>query len=443
MLDTGRLERAYAALCACGSVMVRAISEDQVLDALCRTLVDIGGYRMAWVGYAQQDAEHSVVVRAAAGVEVEYLCTIRISWADDAFGRGPTGVAIRSGAPHVNRDARSNPSYEPWRESALRHGFLSSIALPLKLEGKTFGALTVYAGQPEIFDAEERTFLVRCAEDLSFAIGALRAREALGLKEQQLRQVAKMEVISRLTSGIVHDFNNLLSVVQASGAELAEVLPDGSDARHLAETIIDASRRATDLSRRVLSLGRAGTLGARVQPLGPLLAAVQPLIERILGGAISVEVACEPDVDPVEIESGHLEQILLNLAINARDAMPEGGRLSFSISNAVATPESAVPDGRRLRRAVELRVSDSGTGMSSEVVAKLFQPFFTTKPVGQGTGLGLMVVGGIVEHYGGLIAVESTVGVGTDFRLFFRSASPGQDDATAGRWIDTPSPGYW
>jgi GAF domain-containing protein len=143
--------------------MVRAISENQLLDAVTGILVDVGGYRMAWVGYAEAVPGRPVVARAAAGVNQDYLETVRISWADDPRGRGPTGLAIRTGEVCVNRDSRWEPDYEPWRESALRNGFASSIALPLRLDGSVFGALSVYATTPDAFDSEERTLLERFA----------------------------------------------------------------------------------------------------------------------------------------------------------------------------------------------------------------------------------------------------------------------------------------
>lgn len=429
MESVGRLERAYAALCACGSAMVRAISENQLLDAVTGILVDVGGYRMVWVGYAEAGPGRPVVARAAAGVNQDYLETVRISWADDPRGRGPTGLAIRTGEVCVNRDSRWEPDYEPWRESALRNGFASSIALPLRLDGSVFGALSVYATTPDAFDSEERTLLERFAEDVAFAIGALRARAALQHRDRQLQQAATMAVVGQLASGVIHDFNNLLAVARTCGSELVTLLPPGSPGRPLAEDIVQAVKRATELSDRMLTLTRVSAPTVRAQAPGPILRGLLPLIVRAVGRDITTEVSIAPDVGPIEIDRSHLEQVLLNLAINARDAMPRGGRLFLGLADAGAIPATAVPANRTLGRAVELEVRDAGVGMSGEVTAQLFQPFFTTKPEGRGTGLGLSVVWGIVEHYGGQIAVESAVGTGTTFRIFFPLARPASGES--------------
>jgi len=419
-----RLERAYGALCACNSAMVRAISEQQLLDALCQLLVTRGGYRMAWVGYAEACPDREVQVRSVAGANDGYLDEARITWAEDAQGSGPTGIAVRTGQPHLNRDSRLEGHFAPWRERALRHGFASSIAVPLQLQGSTFGALSVYSGVVDAFDAEERSLLLRLAEDLAFAIGAMRARQAVLVKDEQLRRAARMEVVGQLTSGIVHDFQNLLMVVQTCGTELVGSLPPASPQVALAEDIVEAARRAEELTRRLLTLARARPPSSRVQPLGAIVKGLEPLLRRVLGRRIELLVSLVPDPGSVDIDAGHLEQVLLNLAVNARDAMRGGGHLVLALSPAGAIPASAVPPGRTLAHGLELQVRDSGTGIAPEVVAHIFEPFFTTKPEGEGTGLGLAVVSNIVEHYGGCVAVESLLGVGTTFRLFFPTAEP-------------------
>jgi signal transduction histidine kinase len=414
-----RLARAYGALCACNSALVRAISEQQLLDALCRLLVTRGGYRMAWVGYSNADASQEVEVRAVAGANEGYLDEARITWAEDASGDGPTGTAIRTGQVGLNRDSREGPAYQPWRELALRHGFVSSMAIPLQLRGATFGALSVYSAEADAFDEEERALLSLFAEDLAFAIGALRAHLALDVKDEQLRRSARMEVVGQLTSGLVHDFHNLLMVVQSCGVELVATLPAGGPAPALAEDIVQAARRAAELSHELLALSRGSTPSARLQPLGPILAGLEPLLRRVLGSTVRLELALAPSLGSVKMDTGHLEQVLLNLAVNARDAMRGGGQLRIALGPAGAVPVSAVPVGRRLENALELQARDTGTGIPARLLEHIFEPFFTTKPEGQGTGLGLAVVADIVEHYGGRIAVESVLGVGTTFRLFF------------------------
>ena len=285
------------------------------------------------------------------------------------------------------------------------------------------GALTVYAAQVDAFGEVEHTLLERLAGDLSFAIGALRARATVVERDQQLRQAAKMEIVGRLTSGIVHDFNNLLGVVQTCGSELAATLPDGP-LREMAKDIVQAGQLAAELTRQVLGLGRVSRpVSHPVSPAG-IVEGMKGLLERVLGPAVALELRIASQTRPILVDSGHFEQVLLNLCINSRDAMPSGGTVTVTLGNVASTPAGALPQGAALGPAVELQVIDLGSGMSKEVVSHLFEPFFTTKPEGKGTGLGLSVLWGIVQHYGGKVAVESKVGEGTRFRVFFPIAAP-------------------
>ncbi|MBK8996405.1 MAG: GAF domain-containing protein [Myxococcales bacterium] len=224
-----RLTRAYQALCACQSQIVRAASEQEMLDSVCRTLVDVGRYRMAWVGYAEHDAPRTVRPVAVAGEEAGYLSSIRVSWADDAHGHGPSGTAIRTGQPHVNRDSDKNPAFAPWREDALRRGFRSSVALPLSADGEVFGALSVYSVEPDAFDSHECSLLIRFAEDLAFGVGSLRARRSLAQRDAEAQKLVRElgERVRELTA--LHQGARLL--LQGTGTvedrlpELARLLP--------------------------------------------------------------------------------------------------------------------------------------------------------------------------------------------------------------------------
>jgi signal transduction histidine kinase len=419
MAAIDRLKRAYGAVCACNSAIVRALSEEQLLNAVCHTLVVAGGYRMAWVGYAEANTSRDISVRAMAGADDGYLQKATVRWSgDDPHGAGPTGVAIRTGLSCVNRDSRDNSAYGPWSEDALLHGFASSIGMPLQVDGKTIGALSVYADHPDAFDVEETRLLVRCAEDLSFAIGSFKARAALEQRDEQLRQAGRMGLIGQLTTGVIHDLNNLLLVIHMCGTELLETRPRGDVRDELVTDLVGASGKAIAITKQLLSVGRKGVRRPRVQPIWPIVEGLRSLIECAMGKGVAVEVTATAGVGDVEIDVGHLEQVLLNLCINARSAMPEGGRLCVTVGEAGDIPSSAIPAGRVLGRAAEVSVRDTGTGIPLDVLGRIFEPFFTTKPAGSGTGVGLSVVLGIVDHYGGQIAVESAVGEGTTFRVF-------------------------
>lgn len=183
-----RLNRALRTISRCNEVLVRASNENELLQGMCRVIVEVGGYRMSWVGYAEHDDGNSVRVMAQSGDESGYLNRTRIGWADNEWGRGPTGVAIRTGVLEVNQDFAHNPQTAPWRTEALKMGYTSSIALPLGDESGPFGALTIYAAEPDAFDSEEVKLLVELASDLAYGIATLRTRieRDQALKDLQL-----------------------------------------------------------------------------------------------------------------------------------------------------------------------------------------------------------------------------------------------------------------
>ena len=176
--DPQRLTRALRLVSECNSVLVRVHDEHALLDAICRLVVESGGYLMAWIGYAEYDARRTVRPVAQSGHEADYLSRVRVSWDDSEFGRGPTGTAIRTGATQVNQNWLTNPLMEPWRDAALQRGYQSSIALPLRDTGSCFGALTIYGVEPDAFNVDEVALLEQLADDLAFGIGAARTAQA-------------------------------------------------------------------------------------------------------------------------------------------------------------------------------------------------------------------------------------------------------------------------
>jgi PAS domain S-box-containing protein len=204
-----RMARAYWTLAQSSRALVRATSEQDLLQQLCRLLVQVGEYHMAWVGYAIDDAEHTVRCMAQAGFDDGYLDSVHISWADAPHGRGPTGTAIRTGKPVVNRNSETDPNFAPWREQAIERGFASAIALPLTLSTGTIGALVVYSAKVEAFDADEEELLGRLAEDLAFGIGALRERvkrdeaeKAVAASEELFRTAFEDASVGKALTGV-------------------------------------------------------------------------------------------------------------------------------------------------------------------------------------------------------------------------------------------------
>ena len=247
----------------------------------------------------------------------------------------------------------------------------------------------------------------------------------------QFGQAQKMEAIGRLAGGVAHDFNNLLTVILSCADALKRELAEGGRGRFEdVEEIVAAGERARDLTRQLLAF-------ARKQPVAPVpldLAAVvrrnEKLLRRVLGEDVELRVHVDDGLWPVLCDPGQMEQVLLNLAVNARDAMPRGGTLTIEARN--AEPGAAAAAGCLDGSWVRVVVSDSGTGMPAEVMAHLFEPFFTTKPLGQGTGLGLATVHGIVAQSGGHIHARSEPGMGSTFELWFPRTSGAPEPVRTG-----------
>ena len=183
-----KLNRSLMAISNCNQALLRANNEMELLNDICNTIVNIGGYQMAWVGYAENDDRKSVKPIAWSGLEDGYLETLRITWEDTERGRGPTGTTIRTGQPCTSRDMLTDPQFKPWRSEALKRGFASSLSLPLKNDQRVFGALMIYASSPDAFDAEESALLTSLADNMAYGITMLQNRMAKAAAENALRQ---------------------------------------------------------------------------------------------------------------------------------------------------------------------------------------------------------------------------------------------------------------
>ena len=255
--------------------------------------------------------------------------------------------------------------------------------------------------------------------------------------EAQLRQAQKMEAVGQLTGGVAHDFNNLLGVIVGNLDLLATQVPSDAKAQSLLSTALDAAESGAALIRRLLAFSRRQMLLPKATNLSELVSGMMVLMQRSLGVAITVETSIPTDLWPALIDAGQLEAAILNLAINSRDAMPEGGRLEIRLANATIDEVTAPPDSEALPGDyVEVTVSDSGTGIAPDILSRVLEPFFTTKEVGKGTGLGLSMVYGFVKQSGGFLQLESRLGEGTAVSLFLPRA---RDTLLA---ADSPAPAH-
>lgn len=306
-------------------------------------------------------------------------------------------------------------------------------ALDGALQGNDPVELNVLARRPDGSELELEVKLTNLLLDPSVEAVLLSARDATQRRrlEDRLLQAQKMDAIGHLAGGVAHDFNNLLAVIQNYASFVKGDLPPGSSSHEDIDEIIRATETASSLTRQLLSFARKEVVSPRVINVNDLVSSMHRMLARTIRESIELRTSLAPDISPVEIDPGRLEQVLINLAVNAKDAMPEGGSLVIRTYETYVDPVSA-GDDRVGGRHVVVSVTDTGMGMTEEVREHIFEPFFTTKDKGKGTGLGLATVYGIVNQFNGQIEVESEPGAGTEFRIYLpastgRVSEPSED----------------
>ncbi len=305
--------------------------------------------------------------------------------------------------------------------------------------------LRAVAGDPVTFPVEWKKGSYAChVEPLRDSTGGVQGAICMALDvtdrkqlEEQFRQAQKMEAVGRLAGGIAHDFNNLLMVIQGYADLLADRLPAGESLHRNAEQIQTAAQRAAALTQQLLAFSRKQILAPKVLNVHSVVADMEKMLQRLIGEDIELETSSKPDLWLVKADRSQIEQVVMNLAVNARDAMPKGGRLMIETTNvefdaSVSHSPAVVAPGKY----VMLAVTDNGCGMDTKTQAHIFEPFFTTKEKGKGTGLGLATVYGVVKQSGGYVWVYSEPGHGTTFKIYLpriedETASAGRDRSSS------------
>ena len=310
-------------------------------------------------------------------------------------------------------------------------GFASGIAAPLFDLGESMGAMVALARAPREFDRDAVHFLQSIANVLAAAVQRNRS-------EEQLAHAQRLEAVGQLTGGIAHDFNNLLTVVSGNLQLLEAELDDRPGATESIASALRAVGRGAELTRKLLTF--AGRQRLEPQSIAPqqLLEGLRAMLTRTLGEQVQVIVESVADLPNVYADPAQLEGALLNLALNARDAMPRGGTLRIN-ANKVDVAQHAASDELRAGRYLSFSVQDAGVGMAPDVLARAFEPFFTTKPPGKGSGLGLSMVYGFVTQSGGHMSVESQLGFGTRIALYLPAAKHPAEPAEAPRESAMPA----
>lgn len=352
---------------------------------------------------------------------------------------GPQGFVVASGQPVTVEDYRQETRFcvpAAFLAAGLRRG----LSVPLSDRGRIIGALTVRSCGPMPLGNDEVRFLESLANLLATSLQRAQTEEALN-------HAQRLESVGQLTGGIAHDFNNLLTVIQGNLQVLEDLPALARDAhgQQLVGAAMRAARRGAELTGKLLAFSRRQVLQPTAVDLSQMLESLADMLRRTLDQRIAIDVEVADDCPPVRADPGQLESALLNIAINARDAMPDGGRLRFRAAPAdprlpaevradLAAADETPPE------LVAISVSDTGTGMSEEVRERAFEPFFTTKETGRGTGLGLSTVYGFVKQSRGGVSIDSAPGQGTTLTLFLPPAprAPGSGDGSSGATGQVP-----
>ena len=343
--------------------------------------------------------------------------------------------------------------YDQMRASAAPHvveayeafGIHSTLMIALRVRGESIGLLSLVRFEPTSppFGEEDQALAQALADHAALAIGNARlfqsageeiaerrrAESALRRTEEQLRHAQKMEAVGRLAGSVAHDFNNLLSVIISYASLVLSDLKEVDPLRTDIDSILKAGEKAADLTRQLLAFSRQQVLAPRLVDLNKIVRESEKMLRRLIGEDVTLLIHCAKTLSKVKVDPNQIDQVILNLAINARDAMPSGGKLSIETKDVMLdSPYTHDHFGVVQGPHVMLAVTDTGVGMDKETQARIFEPFFTTKELGKGTGLGLSTVFGIVQQSGGNVWVYSELGGGTTFKIYLPVAEGVETD---------------
>jgi two-component system, cell cycle sensor histidine kinase and response regulator CckA len=357
-------------------------------------------------------------------------------------GESLTGIVAATGEPVIADDPAHDPRLTPLhRQRYQQAGIRAFLGVPVKVDEQVVGVLTIRISREGSFSASDVEIAKAFASQAAIALENSRlyqqtqnALRELSQTKDQLAQSQKMEAIGQLAGGVAHDFNNLLTVIIGRCQIFLARVGTGDPGRRDVELVNQSAERAAALTRQLLAFSRKQVLKPEPLDLNALIGGLAPMLRRLIGEHIELILVPGGDLGQVMADPGQIEQVVMNLVVNSRDAMPDGGPLRVQTEHVhlVETrkhAEGRIPPGDY----AVMRVEDGGCGIDPAVLARVFEPFFTTKEQGKGTGLGLSTVYGIVHQSGGHIGIDSELGRGTTFTIYLpRTAAPASRRAGGG-----------
>jgi len=409
-----RITRLYAALSLVNQSLIKVQRREELFEGICRALVEGGGFWAAWIA-APDPVTQRFEPLASYGGRAEWLGGLDIyATGDRPEGQGTMGVAYREERPVIANDFDQDARTLPWRVAGRSRDFRAVASFPVRDgSGRVFGVLCIYARETGFFAEAELALLEEVCNSLTYGLEDLAKEERRRLAEAEqrslearLQQTQKMESLGNLAGGVAHDMNNVLGAVMGlASIERERAEPESPAARSM-ETIVQACSRGRELVQGLLCFARHDLGEHKPVDLNRLVAEVVGLLSHTTLQRIQFHTDLDPDLLSVEGDSGALNLAFMNICVNALDAMPEGGSITVRTRNG--------EDGT-----VTVEFQDTGVGMPPEVMERATEPFFTTKPAGKGTGLGLAMAYGTVQAHRGTLALSSQPGLGTRVRMVF------------------------
>lgn len=354
---------------------------------------------------------------------------------------GSCGTAAFTGKQVIVEDTYSDPLWHDYRELAVEHQLRACWSTPvLTIDDQVLATFAIYHRTPRIPNQAEINFINRISHFVRVAVERARQQDALKKSEEKLAQMQRLEALGQLTGGIAHDFNNLLTVIIGNSELLASTAGHNAQQKDMLKLILAAAGQGAELTNRLLTFASKQTLSPSVVNLRDVVQNMQVLIERTLGADVRVQFKLRADLWPVLIDTTQLENAVLNLCLNACDAMTGGGCLTIEAGNvSFDAKDDMLPADVAAGDYVMLAISDTGSGMDEETIARAFEPFFTRKPAGSSNGMGLSMVYGFIRQSRGHVRLYSEPGQGTTVRMYLPRARDKSDDDSKRRAVMSPA----